>query len=141
MGLDLNIKRVFLDTDVLWDFFSGSGDRLQVAGMMFSMAESYKLTLIASPLSFVILESAIKAPRSVIDEKLGKLAERIEISTVGKNEVLFALNKTFSDFEDAIQAKSALEAKADIIITRNIGHYKKSEIPTFTPVDFIQLMI
>jgi hypothetical protein len=44
----------------------------------------------------------------------------------------------FSDFEDALQAVSALACAADCIITRNTRDFGKSSTPVFTPVAFLE---
>jgi hypothetical protein len=42
-----------------------------------------------------------------------------------------------NDFEDAIQYYSALENDLDIILTRNLKDYKKSQLPVMTAIQFI----
>jgi hypothetical protein len=44
----------------------------------------------------------------------------------------------FSDFEDALQAVSALACAADCIITRNTRDFGKSNIPALTPSAFLE---
>ncbi|HEX2968284.1 MAG TPA: PIN domain-containing protein, partial [Bacteroidales bacterium] len=51
-----------------------------------------------------------------------------------------ALQSEFPDFEDSIQYFSALDSKRiDVIITRNIKDYKKSDIPVMTPGDYLKM--
>ena len=50
-----------------------------------------------------------------------------------------ALNSEFKDFEDAIQYYAALESDIDIIITRNLKDFKKSDIPVMTGLQFIMM--
>lgn len=43
------------------------------------------------------------------------------------------------DFEDAIQYETAVEGKCECIITRNKKDFYFSQIPVFTPEEFIKL--
>ena len=49
-----------------------------------------------------------------------------------------ALNSKINDYEDAIMIETGKRLRVDYIITRNEKHYKKSEIPIFTPEQFIK---
>ena len=52
--------------------------------------------------------------------------------------VLSALNSGFKDFEDALQHSSAVQdGKIDAIITRNVRHFRLSEIAVLPPDDFL----
>jgi hypothetical protein len=57
-------------------------------------------------------------------------------------KVLFdtALNSPISDFEDAIQIASAINAKLDAIVTRNLSDYKNSPLPVHSASDFLALL-
>ncbi|MBL9179650.1 MAG: PIN domain-containing protein [Verrucomicrobiaceae bacterium] len=44
----------------------------------------------------------------------------------------------FGDFEDALQAACAESCAADMIVTRNITDFSKSQVPAITPQDFLQ---
>jgi predicted nucleic acid-binding protein len=47
------------------------------------------------------------------------------------------INKKINDYEDRLQYYAALNAKCDMIITENIGDFFFSEIPVYTPKDYI----
>jgi hypothetical protein len=50
-----------------------------------------------------------------------------------------ALNSKFKDFEDALQNFAATRSgEIDVIITRNVKDYSKSQIAVLTPEDFIK---
>lgn len=44
-----------------------------------------------------------------------------------------ALQLEMTDFEDAMQVAAAMAAEADVIVTRNLRHYKKSPIRAAPP--------
>ena len=45
----------------------------------------------------------------------------------------------FTDFEDAVQYYTALNGDCAIIVTRNPKDFRKSEIPVFTPSEFLSI--
>ena len=56
-----------------------------------------------------------------------------------KDVVLDALNSEFKDFEDALQNFSAAQnGKINIILTRNIKDFKKSDLAILTPETYLK---
>ncbi len=49
-----------------------------------------------------------------------------------------ALALPMVDFEDALQAMSALTARADLIVTRNTADFRRSPVPAVTPAEFLR---
>ena len=50
-----------------------------------------------------------------------------------------ALNSGFKDFEDALQHFAAINyGEIEVIVTRNVKDYKKSEIGVLTPESFVK---
>ena len=63
----------------------------------------------------------------------------VGILKVEEQTIKNALSSGFPDFEDSIQYFSAVNSKKiNVIITRNIKDFKKSEIPVMTPGDFLK---
>jgi predicted nucleic acid-binding protein len=58
-----------------------------------------------------------------------------------KNDISNAFMWDFSDFEDAVQASCAARIKADYIVTRNVGDFEKSTIPSILPEDMLKLLL
>jgi predicted nucleic acid-binding protein len=51
-----------------------------------------------------------------------------------------SLVSDFKDFEDAVQYYSAIQVKADCIITRNKSDYAGDKISVLTPEEFLALL-
>lgn len=49
-----------------------------------------------------------------------------------------AITANWNDFEDAMQYFAALNANADIIVTRNKKDFATSEISVVTPLEYIE---
>ena len=62
----------------------------------------------------------------------------IEVSPTSTKDVIYATELNITDFEDALQIAAAKACNAEMLITRNIKHYKKSPIPSFTPKSFLK---
>ncbi len=68
------------------------------------------------------------------------LLEILKIAPVNQGTIDRALNLEYSGFEDAVQMISALEYKADYLITRNIADYTAPLFPVIKPVDFLGII-
>ncbi|UYM18547.1 PIN domain-containing protein [Endozoicomonas euniceicola] len=66
-----------------------------------------------------------------------KLLQIYEIAPVDHQILTFALNSGFKDYEDGVLHASAIKAGAVAIVTRNIKDFAVSELPVFTPEEFI----
>jgi len=56
-----------------------------------------------------------------------------------RDVVLDALNSEFKDFENALQNFSAVQiGKINIILTRNIKDFKKSDLAILTPETYLK---
>ncbi|MBC8509815.1 MAG: PIN domain-containing protein [Anaerolineales bacterium] len=65
------------------------------------------------------------------------LMQFLKIAPVSQSTIDQALNLDYNDFEDAVQMISALQCKADYLLTRNITDYQPALIPVVQPVDFV----
>lgn len=68
------------------------------------------------------------------------LLQILKISPVNQSTIDQALNLDYRDFEDAVQMISAVQCKADYLITRNISDYKPALLPVLQPVDFLSTL-
>ena len=72
-------------------------------------------------------------------DKLNQLLLITEVLPMDKEVVRNALNSGFKDFEDALQNFSATKyGDIDVILTRNIKDFKKSEIGVLTPETYLK---
>ena len=78
-------------------------------------------------------DQSASAARAAITE----LLQFLRIAPVNQNTIDQALNLDYQDFEDAVQMISALQSKADYLITRDISDYQPPLVPVLKPVDFL----
>lgn len=125
---------LFVDTDVVLDLLAQRELFYPAAAQLFSQAESDKITLCVSSLTFsnlfYILRKQLSASRTL--EVLRTFKQLVTVVTVDDATVEQALQAEFTDFEDALQYFSALSAECTVLITRNVRHYRKARIKVVT---------
>jgi predicted nucleic acid-binding protein len=133
------IVKAFLDTDVIIDFLIDREPFSSDSSQLFELAETNRLTLITSSLCIHNIHYFINKK---LDSKkavaiIADLMELIDVQCTCKKHIDEAAKSGFSDFEDAIQNSVASELKVDVILTRNIKDFKKSNLLVQTPKEFL----
>ena len=67
-----------------------------------------------------------------------RLLRLVEVAPVGTADARRALGLPMPDLEDAFQAAAALAWRADVIVTRNIGDYRRSPVVAIPPAEFLR---
>ena len=134
------MDKVFVDTDVILDFLLDREPFTLDAARVFSLAEKKKLHACTTGLVFANAYYVLRklASHKKVVEKLTELSQWVDIIGLPKVAVTNALKSGFSDFEDALQYFSAMEAGVKIILTRNVKDYKHSELAVMTPEIYIR---
>lgn len=134
--------KLFIDSDVVLDFFTDREPHANPASELFELNEKGKIVLYLSAVSlnniYYIVRKFLGHKKAL--EVMETLTEMTEIVGTTKDEIIQALKNDFKDFEDSIQYSSALSIKGlDAIITRNIKDYRNSTIAVMTPLNFLNL--
>jgi len=135
------MKKIFLDTDIVYDLLAKREPHFEAAAAIFSMIERNECTAYISSLSFSHLHYFLRKLRGRNESIviLQKLKVLVRILAVDEKVIDLSLLSDFSDFEDAIQYNAALIEEVDYIVTRNIRDYRKSKIDAVTPDEFISI--
>ena len=135
------MKKLLVDTNIIIDLLAKREEFYESAAQLFSLADREKVELYVCSLSFAnshyILSRELN--ESKVREILRKLKVLVKVISMDSKIFDLALNSDFKDFEDAIQYYAAIESDIDIIITRNLKDFKKSELPVMTGHQFIQM--
>lgn len=132
---------ILVDLNVLLDVFYKREPFYELSARILGLIESGQVTgFVAShslPTLFYILkkDQAIKNPKTIVSN----LLQIIKVASVDQSTIEQALNLDYKDFEDAIQMSSALQCKADYLITRNIKDFQPPLIPVLQPVEFLAI--
>lgn len=138
-----NLPEVFLDTDVAFDIISKREPHFSSSVKLLELAANDEIRLAISESSlanlFYLAFDIYKIKDAV--QRLTDFVSVCEIEHAGRSSVLLALGSLFKDKEDALQYYTALHAKADYFITRNVKDYKHREqsLPVYLPQDFYKL--
>ncbi len=133
--------KIFIDSDVVIDFFTDRDPHVNPASQLFELNEQGHVILYLSALSinniYYVTRKFLGHQKTL--EVVETLTEMMEIIGTTKTEIIQALKNDFSDYEDSVQYASAMTIQGlDAIITRNTKDYRNSEIAVFTPVNFLK---
>lgn len=134
----LRIKRLFLDTNFIIDYFVRQDSNEYAEKLLFLG----KKKGISFYISFLTVANFAYIMRKMPKQNLLSLIERICDSFNVISNTKVQINRTIlltaPDFEDALQYETALDGNCDCIITRNQKDFTFSKIPVLSAVDFLQ---
>lgn len=137
------MKNIFLDTNVLIDFFADRKPFSIEAARLFNYSFKKKINIYISSVSynniFYILRHSCTHTATI--KMLTELNEWTDIIDVTKDIIKKSLKSDFKDFEDAIQYNCAKTlSKIDFIVTRDTKDFKSSSLPILTPKEAVSLV-
>jgi predicted nucleic acid-binding protein len=134
--------KVLFDTDVLLDVLLDREPFTEASAQLLSLAELARIDGCVASTSVTTIYyltrkslGAAKTRRAVDD-----LLSLLEVAPVNRIVLTQAVTSKFVDFEDAVIAHAAHEARADLIATRNVKDLKHSPVPAQTPDDILAAM-
>ncbi len=138
------MRQIFIDTNVIIDFLADRQPFSDYAAMLFQLAKENKIKVHISAISF---NNTYYILRKVTSHKkalslLSEIEEYVGIQETNREIIRKAIKSNFKDFEDAIQYLSAVMIEnIDIITTRDLKDFKKSELPVLSPETTIKLLM
>ena len=136
------MKKILIDTDVILDFFFDRKPFSENSAIILNMCERKHIQGFVTPViisnSYYLLRR--NAQHDKVIDKLKQLLSITDVLNMNKQIIVNALNSDFKDFEDALQNFAAVSnGDIDVIVTRNVKDFKKSEIAVLTPESFLKL--
>lgn len=134
-------KKVFVDTDIIYDLLAKREPYYQAAAKLFTKADEGEIQIFISALTIANIHYLLSKQLSESGAKNILRKFRLLVHVVSLNEKIIdlALHSDFPDFEDATQYYCAVENDIEVLLTRNLRHYKKAQITTMTAQDYIML--
>lgn len=135
------MRNILIDTDVILDFFFDRKPFSDNSAIILAQCESNKLNGFITPVicSNIYYLLRKNSRHKKVIEKMSQLLNFIGILHMDKEVIIEALNSNFKDFEDALQNFAAIKAgNIEMIVTRNIKDYSKSNLGVMTPEGFIK---
>lgn len=135
------MKTVFIDTDILLDFYFARKPYGDYAEQILVLCENKKLEAFISAQSIItcyyFLRKEIGKVKAV--EHLQYLLQIVEIIEINKQDILMAFNSNFTELEEALLHQAATKTEfTDAIITRNPKDFKNAVVPVMSAADFIK---
>lgn len=137
------MKKLLIDTNIIIDLLARREKFYLEAAGLFSLADKKKVKLSVSSLSFANTNYILLKEKRPDEARtiLRKFKLIVNVLPLDDKVIDLALNDSgFNDFEDGLQYFSAIEHNQDIIITRNLRDFKKSEIPVMTAQQFLNTL-
>jgi predicted nucleic acid-binding protein len=130
--------RLFLDTNIVVDVLERREPFCNDAVRLFTMAYNKQVQLVVSPMtysttSFLLRKHGPEGVRNL----LSNFRQLSRVATTDERTVDDSLASQFKDFEDAMQYYTAVNAKADVIITRNGKDFAASKLPVMTATEYL----
>lgn len=133
------MKKVFLDTNVVIDFYQRRQPFFAESQAIIQMAFDKQITMLVSATTiinaFYLLRKYYDA--DTLYDKMRSLFLLTNVSDVTSEILAGALAEQWKDFEDCVQYLSATNIEADVIVTRNVKDYMSTSIPVLTPTEFL----
>lgn len=133
--------KVFLDTNVLLDFLMQRNDCAAAKKILALpiMDNDYELLVSDLTIANACYITRKQIRQDFFYETISRLLRFFRVIPIGPQAVSDALALQAKDFEDALQYFSAINAGADVIITRNIKDFPFSTLPIYEPDQFLKL--
>ena len=135
--------KVLIDTNVIVDALTSREPWKESAEKIFLMTanqvmDAYITASSATDIYYLVKKYLHSTEQA--KQVMGRLYSLMGILAVTGDECLDALASAISDYEDAVIERSAVKAKMDCIITRNVKDYQDRMVKAMLPDDFIALM-
>ena len=137
------MKSIFLDTNVLIDFFADRKPFSIDAARLFDYSLKKKLNIYISAVSYNNIYYIVRQSLSHAEtiKMLTEISEWTNVIDLTKDIINKSLTSDFKDFEDAIQYHCAKSInKIDLIVTRDTKDYKVSSLAILTPKEAVALI-
>ena len=129
------MRRILYDTNVVLDVLLARRPHLAASAAALALVEAGRIEgyVAAHAVTTIayLLQRQVGAARS--RAVLAHLLSRLRVAAVTERTVRTALAGAFHDFEDAVCHAAALEAGAELIVTRNLADFAPGTVPAALP--------
>lgn len=135
--------KVFLDTNIFFDFIFRRIPFYEDAKKVVALANNGKTELFISALSLVnavYVSKKYHYTEDAMRKTLTIILNFINVADLTKDNVISSLTSNWKDYEDCTQFKCAMDIDADYIVTRNEKDFLNSNIPVCSPVLLMKIL-
>ncbi len=133
---------LFLDTNIVIDHLQQRQPFFQSVKnlLLEAVKQKHELIIAANSIDNIYYILSKKIPGPVILKGIGEFLTIASVAPVDGVVIRMALNSGWKDFEDAIQYFTAIEAGANLIVTRDVSGYEEQRVKVVTPEDALLLV-
>ena len=133
------MTRIFLDSDVILDLLLDRQQFSAQAAVIFALAETAKVELCTSTLSFlnVYYVAGTRRDHTTANRLIRRLRSLLTLLPVIPKNIDAALAAKPRDLEDRVQYECAQDNGMSFLVTRNVRHYPAKGLPVMTPDVFL----
>ena len=133
---------VLVDINILLDVLQKREPFYETSAHLLAAVETGRVTGYVAAHSITTLFYLIKKDRSVAEARatITNLLQFLKITPVDQSTIEQALNLDYRDYEDSAQMISAVQLKADYLITRNVKDFQPALLSVLQPVDFLSTL-
>lgn len=132
------MTRLFLDTNIVIDLLDKREPFYKDAVRLFTMAYNKQVELVVAPITYTTASYLLRHHGSEgVRNLLANFRQLSRVATTDERVIDDSIASLFADFEDAVQYYTALKAKTDVIITRNIDDFSIAKLPVMTAAEFL----
>lgn len=131
--------KVFLDTNVVIDFYDKRPCFFDAAAQVVAMAWRKEIEIVVSVTTFINAFYLLRKSydKTELINAMRKFSELCIVSDVTSSMLSKSLKGNYPDLEDAMQIRSAIEFGADVVLTRDKHHFSDCPITVMTPIEFL----
>jgi predicted nucleic acid-binding protein len=127
--------KVFLDANILLDILARREPFYRNAARIGTLVEAGKIEGIVAAFSIPTVFYLVRRKTDVraAHEALKWIRDFFTLATCDDKVIYQAMDAGWQDFEDAVQYFSACRAEASLLVTRDEGHFRGSDLPVVSP--------
>lgn len=135
-------RKIFVDSDILLDVLLRREPFNKFGQILLQQALERNIDLYSSTLIFANIHYMLAKNfnKQIAKEQLNVLSRIVKALAFDADSLNKALNSDSIDFEDTVQYFVAKDNQCDLIVSRNLKHYKKFDIPVLTAEQFLQTL-
>jgi predicted nucleic acid-binding protein len=134
--------QVLFDVNIILDVLQEREAFYDFSARLLALAETGRIQGWLAAHSVTTLFYLIAKDRSSDQARvtLTSLLQFLKIAPVDQSTIEQALNLPYRDFEDAVQMMSALQIRADYLLSRNVKDYQPAPLEVIQPVELLAIL-
>lgn len=130
---------VMIDLNVILDVLQKRDPFFESSAALLAAVETGRVQGYLAAHSVTTLFYLIQKGRSSAEARaaITNLLQVLKIASVDQTTIEQSLSLDYRDFEDAVQMMSAVQCRADYLITRNVKDFQPALLPVIQPADFL----